>query len=231
MPRAPRTLRGLLAILSLATVACASSPDHMILDLSYRPTSRPDQAKLTGALPIAPTSRVWINPVIDQHPEGSRIGVSQEEDDEAVYFGPGGLPPADFLRAALVQVLPPYGVPVHHDPATATHVLEIRMSRFWTVEGNVYQTWITGQVLLADRSGNVLWQSDITGFNKRWGRTFSRDAYLQVFSDAALDFGQNIALSPGFRQAAATLPADAYTPAPAPAEAPPPPQPAYGFQQ
>jgi len=210
MLRAP-TPRGLLAALLSAgcslLVGCSSTPDVMVLDLNYRPTNQPDQGKLMGAIPIAATSRVWINPVVDQHPEGSRIGISQEEDDAAVYFGPNGLPPADFMRAALVQVLPPYGVPIHNDPNTATHVLEIRMSRFWTVESNLYQTWITATVLLADRAGNILWQGDITGFGKRWGRTFQAESYMQSFSDAALEFGQNLALTPAFRQAAATLPA------------------------
>ena len=174
--------------------------NRMVLGLQYQPTSQIDQSRLQGAAPMNPASRVWINPVIDQHPEGSRIGVSQEEDNAAVYFGRGGLPPADFLRAALTQVRPPYGVPIHNDPATATHVLEIRMSRFWTVEANLYQTWITGQVLLADRGGNILWQSEITGFGKRWGRTFTAENYLHAFSDAALEFGQNLALTPAFRQ-------------------------------
>lgn len=188
---------------------CASTPDVMVLSLTYRPTNAPDMGKLTGAQPIAPTTRVWINPVLDQHPEGSRIGISNEEDGAPVYFGPNGLPPADFLRAALVQALPAYAVPIHEDPNTATHVLEIRMSRFWSVESNLYQTWITASVFLADKAGNVLWQAEITGSGKRWGRTFSADNYLQSFSDAALDFAGNLAINPQFRAAAATLPATA----------------------
>jgi hypothetical protein len=219
-----RNLRRLAAALVLTT-ACSSTPDVMVLDLNYRPTSQPDPGKLAGAQPIAATTLVWIDPVIDQHPEGSRIGVSQEEDDAAVYFGPGGLPPADFLRAALVQVMPAYAVPIHNDPNTATHVLEIRMSRFWTVESNLYQTWITAMVILADKAGNVLWQSEITGFGKRWGRTFQAEPYMQSFSDAALEFGQNLALNPAFRQAAAGVAPTAAPPGPdpaAPAFTPPP---------
>lgn len=212
-PSSPRSTRWLAAaafatLTSAAfTTGCASTPDVLVLDLGYRPTSQPDMGKLAGALTIAPTSRIWVNPVVDQHPEGSRIGVSQEEDNAPVYFGPNGLPPADFMRAALVQALPAYAVPLHGDPNTATHVLEVRMSRFWTVESNLYQTWITGTVLLADRaSGNVMWQAEITGFGKRWGRTFKPETYLEAFSDAALDFAANIAITPAFRQAAATLP-------------------------
>jgi hypothetical protein len=193
-------------VLFTLTLGCASTPDVMVLDLTYRPTNQPDQAKLNGALPIAATSQVWINPVLDQHPEGSRIGVSQEEDNAAVYFGPNGLPPADFMRAALVQALPPLGVPLVNDPNAATHVLEVRMSRFWAVEGNLYQTWIAGTVLLADKAGNILWQSEVTGFGKRWGRTFNADPYIHAFSDAALDFGHNLAFNPAFRQAAAAVP-------------------------
>jgi hypothetical protein len=213
MSRARSSLRGLRllgpAALAATLAGCAGSPDVMVLDLVYKPTSQPDPGKLQGALPIPATARVWINPVLDQHPEGSRIGVSEEEDNQPVYFGPRGLPPADFVRAALVAAMPAYGVPIHSDPGSATHVLEIRMSRFWTVEGNTYQAWITGACVLADNAGNVLWQAEITGANKRWGRTFSADNYMEVFSDAALEFGQNLAINPGFRAAVAGAPAPA----------------------
>ena len=224
MPRAHRSPRGLLATAALtiglsAALGCSSSPDVMVLDLAYRPTNQPDQGKLVGAVPIAASSQVWVNPVVDLHPEGSRIGVSQEEDNNAVYFGPNGLPPADFMRAALVQALPPLGVPLSNDPNIATHVLEVRMSRFWAVEGNLYQTWISATVLLADKYGNTLWQSEVTGFGKRWGRTFNAEPYIHAFSDAALDFSHNLALNPAFRRAAATIPAPpAYTEPAAPAE-------------
>jgi hypothetical protein len=194
----------------------------MVLDLNYRPTNQPDQGKLMGAVPIAATSRVWINPVVDQHPEGSRIGVSQEEDNAAVYFGPNGLPPADFMRAALVQALPPLGVPLVNDPNAATHVLEIRMSRFWTVEGNLYQTWITATVLLADKAGNVLWQSRSPATASAGAAPSTPSRTSTSYSDAALDFGHNLALNPAFRQAAAAVPADRLRSGPADRLAPPP---------
>ncbi|MBL9107436.1 MAG: hypothetical protein JNL82_41505 [Myxococcales bacterium] len=226
-PLRPRWLHAAVFAASLAAPSgCASTPDVMVLDLGYRPTNQPDMGKLAGALPIPATTAIWINPVLDQHPEGSRIGVSQEEDDAAVYFGPNGLPPADFVRAALVQALPAFGVPLHNDPNTATHVLEVRMSRFWAVESNLYQTWITGTVLLADRAGNVLWQGEVTGFGKRWGRTFNAGNYLQGFSDSALDFAQNLAITPAFRQAAAGVAPEAAPAAPAPEAAPAPATPA-----
>lgn len=185
--------------LTAALPACASSSDPMVLGLNYRPTSQIDPAKSQGLMPIAASSRVWINPVIDVHPEGSQIGISQEEDNSPVYFGAQGLPPADFVRAALVQILPFYGVPVAPDPNSRTHVLELRMTRFWTVEGNVYHSTITATAVLADAVGNVVWQGEITGMNKRWGRTFQAESYVSVFSDAALEFSQTLAINPGFR--------------------------------
>ena len=198
-----------LLVVALSTAACASSPDTMVLGLTYKPTSQLDPARMQGAAPILAGVRVWVNPVIDIHPEGSQIGVSEEEDNSPVYFGANGLPPADFVRAALIQILPVYGVPVAPDPNTRTHTLELRMTRFWTVEGNVYQATITANAVLADANGNVVWQAEISGANKRWGRTFNPEAYLNVFSDAALEFSQNLALNPGFRAGANTLAATA----------------------
>jgi len=197
-----RGSRWLALALTLAPViGCASSPETMVLGLAYQPTSQPDVNKLQGTQPILAVMRVWINPVIDRHPEGSQIGVSQEEDNAPVYFGPNGLPPADFLRSALAQVLPAYAVPVAPDSNTHTHVLQIEMTQFWTVEGNTYQASIAGGAVLADRAGQVLWQGQIMGVSKRWGRSFTAINYLQAFSDAALDFGTRLALDPGFRMA------------------------------
>lgn len=200
---APRALFGalLLAALTAAPVGCASTPDNLVLGLAYQPTTQPDANKLQGVQPIPATMRVWINPVIDRHPEGTQIGVSQEEDNAPVYFGANGLPPADFVRAALVPVLSAYAVPVAPDPSNHTHVLQIEMTRFWTVEDSTYQASVGGSAVLADRGGNVLWKGEIIGNGKRWGRTFTAINYQQAFSDAALDFGAKLALDPAFRAA------------------------------
>jgi len=182
-------------------VGCASTPESMVLGLAFQPTSQPDANKLQGAQPISAAMRVWINPVIDRHPEGTQIGVSEEEDNAPVYFGANGLPPADFVRSALVPVLAAYAVPVAPDVNTHTHVLQLEMTRFWTLEESTYQATIGGSVALADRGGNVLWRGEIVGNGKRWGRTFTAINYQQAFSDAALDLGTKLALDPGFRAA------------------------------
>ncbi len=197
----------MVAALAVALPSCASDPDRMVLGLQYQPTSQIDATRLNGAAPMNPASRVWINPVIDQHPEGSQIGISEEEDKAPVYFGANGLPPADFLRAAVAYVLPAYGVAVAPDPASSTHVLELKMVRFWAVEGSVYEATITVNATLADRTGAVLWQGAMTGVNKRWGRTFEAENYIGVLSDAALDLGARLALDPAFRASASTTPA------------------------
>ncbi len=192
----------LLVGLAAALPGCASTPDTLVLGLTYQPTSRADANRLQAAAPVNPATRVWLNPIFDLHPEGTQIGVSAAEDNSPVYFGARGLPPADFVRSAVVSMLPTYGVQVAADPASATHILELKMTRFWTLEGNLYEATITASAVLATAAGNVVWQAEITGANKRWGRTFSSDAYVQVFSDAALDFSQNVALDPGFRAGA-----------------------------
>lgn len=198
--------RARLSLLLVAVVtslpACASTPDTMVLGLAYQPTSQVDQSQLQGSAPINAATRVWINPIFDLHPEGSQIGVSQEEDNAPVYFGAQGLPPADFVRNALLYTLPGYGVPLAADPGSATHILELKMTRFWTVEANVYQATVTASAVLATSAGAVVWQAEVTGTSKRWGRTFQTDVYLKVLSDAALDFGQKLALDPGFRAGA-----------------------------
>ncbi len=197
-----------LAAVAVALAGCASSgssdDDRLVLGLTYRPTSEVDRSHLQAAAPIPTTVRVWINPITDVHPEGSQIGISEEEDNAPVYFGPGGLPPADFVRSALVQVLPALGVPVASEHTSATHVLEIRMTRFWTVEDNVYQASIVAHLALADHAGNAVWQAELQGANKRWGRSFNKDQYLHVFSDAALDLGTRLALDPAFRGSLST---------------------------
>lgn len=192
---------------AVALPSCASDPDRMVLGLQYQPTSQIDQSRLQGAAAMNPASRVWINPVIDQHPEGSQIGISEEEDKSPVYFGANGLPPADFVRAAVAYVLPAYGVPVAADPSSSTHVLELRMVRFFAVETSTYEATITVNATLADRAGTVLWQGAISGVNKRWGRTFTPENYIGVLSDAALDLSARLALDPGFRAGASAAPA------------------------
>lgn len=193
----------LAAGLSLGVGACGGSGDSMALQLVYAPTHDVDLAKTGGVPPVASGTQIWINPVTDARVDPGRIGISEEEDNTPIYYA-AGQNPGDFVRNVLAKELTTLGLPITANQAAATHALNLQLQKFWVTEGNNYLGEVTVGAALVDINGQLLWQGQLTGAAKRWGRSFEEDNFLEAYSDMVLDLAERVAMDPTLRNALAT---------------------------
>ncbi len=175
----------------------------MALQLVYAPTHESDLAKTGGVPPVASGTQIWINPVTDARADPSRIGVSEEEDGAPIYYA-AGQNPGDFVRNVLAKELAQLGLPITANQQAATHALNLQLQTFWVNEGNNYIGEVTVGAALVDINGQLMWQGQLTGASKRWGRTFEEDNFLEAYSDMVLDLAERVAMDPTLRAALAT---------------------------
>lgn len=175
----------------------------MNLFLSYLPDREFDAARTVGVTPVPPGVQVWLNPVKDGRSETGRIGFSDAGDQTPVVADTTGPPPQDFVWSVLSEQMARYGLPIAKDATTATHGLQLTLLKFWVHEGNTYVGEVMVQADLFTIDGTHLWGGPITGMEKHWGKTFTRENFLNVFSDATLDLSTKLALQPELRQALA----------------------------
>lgn len=195
----------------------------MALNLSYMPAGEADREALVGVTPIPATVKVWINPIVDARAEPQNIGFSAEGNNTAVVLAASSQPPTEFVRGVLARELPAYAFALAADVGTATHTLQLRLLKFWVHEGGTYQGEVMVEVTLGDNAGQLLWQGLVTGTDKHWGRTFTQENFLNVYSDSTLDLSEKLALRPEIRTALSTGQPQPVQPIVAPPGATPPP--------
>ena len=184
----------LLAALALA-IAC-QRPAELRVPLDYRPT---DRLALSG-LRVAPGTRVAVR-TTDQRTDAAAIGSNTEKPDKPVPIHAASPPPDAFVQDAVSRELANAGIKVEADPKAATKILKLGLKRFWVDETSTYQATIIVDADLTDPAGRSLWRGQVTGNNKRFGRSLSTENYQEGFSDAVVDLVQNLLRNPTFVEA------------------------------
>jgi hypothetical protein len=184
----------LLAALTLA-IAC-ERPKELRVPLDYRPTDR----LAVSALRIAPGTRVAVR-TTDQRTDAAAIGSNTENPDKPVPIYPALPPPDTFVQDAVSRELANAGLTVEKDPKAATKILTLDLKRFWTDETSTYQATIIVDANLTGMTGRSFWRGQVTGTNKRFGRSLSPENYQESYSDAVVDLVQNLLRNPTFVEA------------------------------
>ncbi|MFZ3229487.1 MAG: hypothetical protein WA160_04730 [Pseudobdellovibrio sp.] len=76
-------------------------------------------------------------------------------------------------------------------------VLTGEITDYFVTEINTYQGNLTVRMTLS-KDGKVIWKSTITGTNKRFGRSYSLENYLETLSDTIVEFTTGLAKDPEF---------------------------------
>jgi hypothetical protein len=176
----------------------------MALNLTYLPSNEPDRSGTIGVAPMPAGTQVWISPITDARTEPDDIGFSVEGNNTPVVLQAGSQPPAEFVRSVLARELPAFGVPLATEASAATHTLNLQLLKFWVHEGGTYVGEVMVDAALVDRGGKPLWQAQLFGSDKHWGKTFTQENFLNTYSNAALSLGKTLALDPGLRAGIAT---------------------------
>ena len=193
----------LALVVGLALVTGCERPKELRVPLDYRPT---DRMKL-GGLDVVPGVRLAVS-VVDARADTAAIGQNAEGSPPVPIYA-GGPSPDVFVRDGVARELANAGIPVESDPHAANKGLTLRLQRFWTDETSTYKTSILASAELTDASGRSLWRGQVTGNNKRFGRSLKAENYQETLSDAVVDLVQNMLHDPAFGQALNAPPARA----------------------
>jgi hypothetical protein len=185
-----------LAVLSLGTLLVAMGcerPKELRIPLDYAPK---DHLELAGFTP-PPGLRLAVT-ATDARTDNSAIGRNSEDESKPVPIYTTSRPPEEFLRDAVSRGLATAGITIAPDRTGATKVLNLALKKFWVEETGTYQGTITADADLRDATGGRLWQGQVSGNNKRFGRSLSADNYDECLSDASIDLVQNLLRNEAF---------------------------------
>jgi hypothetical protein len=187
------------SILSVALMLAGCASAHPIRDVSlaWKPTD--DVTTTTNAAARALAGlRVRVMSFVDERDQKVLIGRNVENarqpldvtsrDDVGAWC-------AGQMRVLLKQS----GVEiVETDPAI---VISGHVAQFFVNEENVYAGAVALRLTVQDGAGKPLWERVVAGSAKRWGRSYQRDNYFEVLSDAYLHALQEMFADEAFRTA------------------------------
>lgn len=196
MPRAQKPLALLLPlVLGTLLAAGCERPKELRVPLDYRPT---DHLEVSG-LELPTGMRVAVT-AVDTRTDTSAIGRNAEH-DVPIPILPDQRTPDEFLRDAVSRELANAGLTIEPEPRQASKVLNVSLQRFFVEETGTYEGTIAGAAQLKDASGRRLWEGQVSGTGKRWGRSLSPENYQETLSDATVALVQGLLRNPAFVQA------------------------------
>lgn len=199
-----------IALGTFGAPACATRPTIVRVPLDVAADSDP-----TAAVAHFDGLRLYVEPVLDERPDKSKIGSNQEETPEVPVVA-DRTAPTDFVGRVLAKELSAGAVTIAPEAGSANRLLRVRLTHFFAEEGGLYRANVSAILEVRDPGGKLLYSSTLTGQAKQWGSSLSPENYNEVFSRAAFDLGKNLLEQPDFQKAIAV---DGATPSPAPAPA------------
>lgn len=104
---------------------------------------------------------------------------------------------SEFITANLKNTLTKVGLDVADKNTQYTLTGEIK--EFYVTETNTYKGNVLIKFILK-KGDKVVWSGPIQGINKRFGRTYKLDNYMESLSDSVLDATLNLLKNEGFRK-------------------------------
>lgn len=193
-----------------ASMADAKRLLHNI-ELLWRPTSSvqatPGNTAETGLT-------VQLGQFGDTRDNKELIGENHEDADEGTVLPVSTVTNVpDWVAAHIKEVLLQNGVNVVDSGAPV--VLDGDVQRFFVAETNTYQGNIVLHLRARDAAGTVLWETNLSASESRFGRSYKKENYCEVLSDTLINLVKGLLGNDRFRAAlagAAAAPAGANGP-------------------
>jgi len=192
-----RHVAWVIALSTFAAPACATRPTIVRVALDQAADSTPP-----SAVPHVEGLRLYVEPVLDERPDKSKIGSNREESTEVPVVADGTAPP-DFVGRLLATELSHSAVTIAPDTGSANRLLRVRLIHFFAEEGGLYRANVGAILEVRDPGGKLLYSSSLTGQAKQWGSSLSPENYNEVFSRAVFDLGKNALEQAAFQKALA----------------------------
>ncbi len=151
--------------------------------LRYKPTSTfadyPD-LNLSGLSNI----KIKLGDFIDERENVKLIGENREDEDEGKILPvttKSSVP--DFLKETFGILFKDLGIGISE---SSNIIFNLNIKKFMVIETNLYRAEVSFNVSLL-KNGNLVYDENVRGSAKRFGRSYKLDNYLESLSDAILD--------------------------------------------
>lgn len=197
------------AIAFVAAPAQAKTLLHNI-ELDWRPT--PKALASRSKAPVAGLT-VQLGKFGDTRDNRQLIGENREEADEGTVLPVSTVTdiPA-WVGQHLKEVLRQNGVTVVESGAAV--VLDGDVQRFFVTETNNYQANIVLHLRARDTSGTVLWETNLSANESRFGRSYKKENYTELLSDTLINLTHVLLGNALFRDALSGAAASSHQSAP-----------------
>ncbi|HEY3699828.1 MAG TPA: hypothetical protein VGK97_10880 [Spongiibacteraceae bacterium] len=81
------------------------------------------------------------------------------------------------------------------------YVLDGSVEKFFVLETDTYKANVALHLRLANKNGDSLWDTTLNATQSRFGRSYQKDNYCELLSDALVNLTRTIATSADFRSA------------------------------
>jgi hypothetical protein len=193
--------RAALAFFAIALCVFASLADAKKLlhniELTWQPTSK----TTAGATNIASGLTVQLGKFGDNRSNKDLIGENREEADEGTVLPVSTVTdvPA-WVETHLRELLQQNGVNVVDSGAAV--VLDGDVQNFFVTETDNYRANVVLHLRARDAAGNVLWETNLSANEARFGRSYKKENYCETLSNALVSLSHALLGNAQFRDAA-----------------------------
>jgi hypothetical protein len=197
----------LAACVALAAGACtplppaqdgASANGSIVVPLTI--DDRTAHLPAPRSFPTSRGMRLILELVSDARDNPATIGRNVEGSTPIPVVGTG-MPPMEFVGRLLRSALADAGIAFASGKENATHVLRLRLVRFYVEEGNIYRAQVAVTAELQDTAGRTIYSSQLTGTSRTWGRSAYPENYLEVLAGASNDLAKSLLEDARFQSA------------------------------
>ncbi len=161
--------------------------------------SSEDPGPTSKSVPYSPDLHLFLSAVVDQR-DDPMIGANTEG-APPIPVNWAGTDPATFVGWVVGRSLHDLGYQLTTNADTANRFLQLRLVRFYVVEGALYRAEVRATAEVRDRAGRIVFASTVTGNAKQWGRSRSPDNYREVLTRASFDMVKSMMDTPAFQAA------------------------------
>jgi hypothetical protein len=179
---------GSMALSSLSLAAIGDKPLENV-ELLWRPTDDIDDIKKV-LQPEFQGKKFHLLKIEDQRPADQikKIGANKEKPGKEFLVTTENDVIA-FIQMNLTKVLGQVSVDL--DEKNAGYTIRAKVKDFFVEENPSYRGSLVMSVEVS-KGPKVLWQGVVSGTNKRFGRSYSYNNYMESLSDSIMDFAKHL---------------------------------------
>ena len=175
--------KSIICILSVILLTFADK--NMTIDLQWLPSTDIDKIDEIDFSKIL--NHTFFLDVIDKRTTGNEIGRNEEDKDKGLIkkvFTKSDI--TSFIKTNTNKCLSKYAIELS-GKESADITIQLEVLDYYVLEESTYKGMLKTKVTLLSKEGNSLVKTLTVGESKPWGKSFSKDNYLNALSNCIIE--------------------------------------------